>query len=68
MAPTRPIVRYHGGKWKLAPWIIEHLPLHSIYVEPFAGAGSVLMRKPRSKVEVLNDRYDRIVSAWTSMC
>lgn len=28
MRPIRPLVRYHGGKWKLAPWIISHLPRH----------------------------------------
>jgi DNA adenine methylase len=47
---------YPGGKSYLAPWIIDHIPDHDCYVEPFAGSAAVLTRKPESKVEVVNDR------------
>lgn len=63
-APRRPALRYMGGKWRLAPWIIEHFPPHAIYVEPYGGAASVLLRKERAKTEIYNDLDNQVINLF----
>lgn len=49
------ILRYHGGKVRLAPKIVALMPAHDAYIEPYAGGAAVLLEKPRSRLEVYND-------------
>ena len=61
---TLPIVilRYHGSKARIAPWIIGHFPPHRLYVEAFAGGAAVLLHKAPSQVEIYNDLDERVVN------
>jgi len=67
MTPRRPALRWHGGKWKLADWIIGHFVDHRIYVEPFGGAASVLIKKNRSRSEIYNDLNGEVVNFFRVM-
>lgn len=60
----RPLLRYHGGKWRIAPWITSFFPPHRVYVELFGGGGSVLLRKGRSHEEIYNDLDSNIVNLF----
>lgn len=59
--PRAPVAWY-GGKYYYADWIIAHFPRHRLYVEPFGGAGNVLLQKHPSDAEIYNDLDGRIVN------
>lgn len=64
MSSPRPVFRWLGAKWALAPWIIASMPPHITYVEPFGGSAAVLACKAPSTHEVLNDKDDALTSLY----
>lgn len=51
----KPPIPYFGSKGRLASRIVGMLPQHGHYVEPYAGSLAVLLAKPRSRMETVND-------------
>ncbi|MCE9565878.1 MAG: DNA adenine methylase [Planctomycetes bacterium] len=57
-----PPISWYGSKRFLAQRIIELIPAHQTYVEPFFGSGWVFFSKPPSAVEIINDRDDVLIA------
>lgn len=55
---------YFGGKQRIASRIAAVLPAHTHYVEPFCGGLSVLLAKPASQLETVNDLDGDIMAFW----
>lgn len=72
--PTKPPFSYYGGKQRLAPKIIELLPPHMVYVEPYAGSAAVMFRKGLPDftdndhyIEVINDLNGEVINFFRVM-
>lgn len=63
----KPVLKYPGGKWRLASWIISHMPAHTTYLEPFFGSGAVFFNKSPSKVETINDIDGQVVNFFRTL-
>lgn len=68
--PMKPFIRWAGGKSRLLPRILPHLP-NSIknYYEPFLGGGAVFLACARrvSGRSHLADLNEHLIAAWIAM-
>jgi DNA adenine methylase len=57
---------YNGGKAGagVAQQIINQIPPHRVYIEPFVGAGAVLRAKLPATIAIAVDADDRIIARW----
>lgn len=60
----RTVLKYPGSKWNIAPRLVELIPEHHSYVEPFFGSGAVLFNKPVSDIETINDLDHDVVNIF----
>lgn len=55
----------------MASWIVDRLPRHTVYVEPFCGGAAVMFKKPWPPAtnnnyyrEILNDKDERLINLY----
>lgn len=49
------VLSYPGSKWNIARQIVDLLPAHHTYVEPFFGSGAIFFNKAPAAIETIND-------------
>jgi DNA adenine methylase len=59
-------MRYDGGKGAMgvAQWIINQIPPHRVYIEPFLGGGAVLRLKAPAGSSIALERDPRALALW----
>lgn len=60
-------IKIHGGKSYLHPLLIYHFPHDFVeldYIEPYVGGASVLLNKPVSITETINDIDSGLMAMW----
>ncbi len=60
----RQILKYPGSKWRIARQLVELIPPHHSYVEPYFGSGAVLFNKVPSPIETINDLDSEVVNLF----
>ncbi|MBA4686331.1 MAG: DNA adenine methylase [Candidatus Galacturonibacter soehngenii] len=58
------VLKWPGAKWSLATKIVDIIPEHKIYLEPFFGSGAVFFNKAPCNTEVLNDLDADIINLF----
>lgn len=62
MTKTRAPFAYYGGKVGMAQRIIDLMPEHRVYMEPFFGSGAVLFAKAPARFEIINDIDHNVIN------
>jgi len=65
--PKRAPFSYLGGKFKSLKNILPHLPMRKGYIEVFGGSGVVLLNRPKTPLDVFNDRNSGVAAFYKCM-
>jgi DNA adenine methylase len=64
MAEINSPFRYPGGKFYARKLILEYIPSHSYYAEPFAGGASIFFAKEKVTDNLLNDIDVELINCY----
>jgi len=64
MGKIRSGISQIGGKFRLVNTIQQYIPFHNFYLEPFLGAGWILLNKPRCQYECANDLNSELINYY----
>lgn len=60
----RRVLNYPGSKWNIASKLVELVPSHHSYLEPYFGSGALLFNKQASNIETVNDLDGEVVNLF----
>lgn len=55
---------WYGGKFNIAPRLIERFPPHRVYVEPFGGSGAIIFCRP---APIYEGRYADVLEVFNDI-
>jgi DNA adenine methylase len=55
-------ITYYGGKQNMVKHLLELVPAHTIYCEPFFGGGALFFAKEPAETEVINDINSEVIT------
>ncbi|MDY2614144.1 MAG: DNA adenine methylase, partial [Lachnospiraceae bacterium] len=56
------VLKYPGSKCRIADKLVDLIPPHHTYLEPYFGSGAVFFRKQPSDIESINDLDRNVVN------
>lgn len=61
---SKRVLKRKGGKWKHSNRLLELIPDHKLYVEPYFGSGAIFFKKKGCNLSVLNDIDGDVVNLF----
>lgn len=58
------VLKYPGSKWRIAGKLVDLIPPHHTYLEPYFGSGAVFFKKQPSAIESINDLDGNVVNLF----